>query len=59
MRIQTDQYIKQIVIDRVDIRFFIFNTTTYDISAKDSGGDDLKKYTPIFCNTFIDGIERK
>ncbi len=57
MIIQTDQYSKQIVVDETDIKYFIYRSSY--VSIKDSISDDLKKYTPIFCNTFINGIERK
>lgn len=57
MRIQTDHYSKQVLLDENDIKFFVWSSTY--VSIKDSISDDLKKYTPIFCNTFINGIERK
>ncbi len=57
MRIQTDQYSKQIIVDETDIKYFIYRSSY--VSIKDSISDDLKSYTPIFCNTFINGIERK
>ncbi len=57
MRIQTDHYSKQVLLDENDIKFFVWSSTY--VSIKDSISDDLKSYTPIFCNAFIDGIERK
>jgi hypothetical protein len=57
MRIQTDHYSKQVLLDENDIKFFVWSSTY--VSIKDSISDDLKSYTPIFCNTFINGIERK
>jgi hypothetical protein len=57
MRIQTDQYSKQIIVDETDIKYFIYRSSY--VSIKDSISDDLKSYTPIFCNTFINGIKRK
>ena len=57
MRIQVDQYTKRIGVEKRDITLIIYRSVF--VSSKNSIRDTLKDQTPIFCNTFIDGIERK
>lgn len=57
MIIQVDQYTKRIGVEKRDITLIIYRSVF--VSSKNSIRDTLKDQTPIFCNTFINGIERK
>ena len=56
MIIHIDQYTKQIGVNKRDITLIIYRSVF--VSSKNSVRDTLKDQTPIFCNTFIDRIER-